>query len=238
MKPVILIAHKNNPDTANFGIGAKCTIRSNYCRAVIQAGGLPIVTALGDAEEYADLADGLLLPGGSCDVDPTRYGEENRKAFSCDVAMDEMEIALVKAFVKRQKPIFGICRGHQILNVALGGTLIQDLKDDCPTQLAHEAMYAEGKNTHPVCAVSDSLLCQLFGKEFHTNSHHHQAVKTCGEGLRITVTTKDGLAEAIEHEQLPIFSVQWHPERMIGEENLELPNMMPLFEHFIALCKK
>lgn len=237
MKPVILIAHKNNPDAANFGIGKKCTIRSNYCRAIIRAGGLPIVTALGDAEEYAELADGLLLPGGSCDVDPMRYGEENRKSFSCDFDMDEMEIALVKAFAKRKKPIFGICRGHQILNVALGGTLVQDIKDDCPEKTAHEEMYAEGKKTHPVCAIPGSLLCKLFGSTFHTNSHHHQAIKACGEGLRVTVTTQDGLAETVEHECLPIFSVQWHPERMIGEENFDLPDMMPLFKHFIDLCK-
>lgn len=239
MKPVILIAHKNNVDSASFGIGKKCTIRSNYCRALVRAGGLPVVTALGDIEDYADLADGLLLPGGSCDVDPFRYGEANRKAASCDFEMDEMEIALVKAFVARKKPILGICRGHQILNVALGGTLVQDIDEDCPDQRAHEAMYKSGENRHLVRTTPGSLLHNLFGSEFYTNSHHHQAVKTCGEGLHVAATTEDGLIEAIEHESLPIASVQWHPERMVGEERFDLPtDMMPLFRHFVNLCRR
>jgi putative glutamine amidotransferase len=220
MKPKLLLSVKQNGHIYHAAFTA--------CGTEVTAQYLPEIST-----EY----DGLVLCGGD-DLDPKYYAQTNTACGPIDPDRDAAEWALLDAFVKAGKPVMGICRGHQILNVALGGTLIQDLKDDCPTQLAHEAMYAEGKNTHPVCAVSDSLLCQLFGKEFHTNSHHHQAVKTCGEGLRITVTTKDGLAEAIEHEQLPIFSVQWHPERMIGEENLELPNMMPLFEHFIALCKK
>ena len=91
---------------------------------------------------------------------------------------------------------------------------------------------------HSVKTMPGSVFHKLFGEELKTNSHHHQAVKDCGKGLLATGVTDDGVIEAVEHECLPIFGAQWHPERQIGEENLDLTNMMPLFEHFVNQCKQ
>lgn len=238
MKPVILITHKFEKDPLPFGVGQIYSIRSNYCQAVAQAGGIPIISALGDAEDYAQLADGIIFTGSSCDIEPHRYGQENRKSAQCDPVLDDMELALFQSFLQRKKPILGICRGHQLVNVALGGDLIQDIEDEVKNLTVHAEVYAKNTEAHQVCAKDGSLFHDLFGSRFSTNSYHHQAVKDCGRGLIPTVTTEEGVIEALEHETLPIFSVQWHPERMIGDEQTDMPNMLPLFRHFISLCKK
>lgn len=236
-KPIILISFKYVPDTDKFGIGRICSIRSNYCRAVIRAGGVPVISALGDADAYAEMADGIIFSGGSCDVDPFRYGEENRMAWDCDYEIDEMELDLFRAFYARKKPMLGVCRGIQIMNVALGGTLVQDIITECPDKPLHIRLREENADRHKVYTAEGSLLASLFGREFMTNSHHHEAVKDLGEGLRAAARTEDGLIEAIEHESLPITAVQWHPERMTGEENYDLPDMTPLFRRFVDSCR-
>lgn len=234
MKPLILITCK--PKADDFSVGGLCYTPANYCNAIIQAGGLPVISALADAEEYADLADGILFTGSTCDVSPSLYGQENRKSEFCSDALDQMELKLFNAFREKNKPILGICRGIQIINVALGGTLIQDIPDEVPTLTVHDKVCKGEAQFHPVKAKEGSLFCQLFGADFMTNSYHHQAIKDCGKGLTPTVITEDGIIEAVEHENKPIFAVQWHPERTIGQEQLELTDMMPLFHHFIKLA--
>lgn len=238
MKPVILITHKFEDDPLFFGTGKIYSIRSNYCRAVERAGGIPIISALGEAEDYAQLADGILFTGSSCDIEPHRYGQENRKSALCDAVLDDMEMALFHSFMRQKKPIFGICRGIQLINVALGGTLIQDIEEEVSGLTAHAEVYAKNTVYHTVSAKEGSLYQKILGSNFITNSYHHQAVKDCGQGLSPTVTTDEGIIEAVEHESLPIFGVQWHPERMIGDEQTEHPNMLPLFQHFVSLCRK
>jgi putative glutamine amidotransferase len=236
MKPIILITCKNRDD--DFGVGGLCYTPANYCNAIIRAGGIPLISALADAREYAQIADGILFTGSNCDVTPELYGQENRASNFCMASLDEMELALFEAFRSAGKPIFGICRGLQLINVALGGTLIQDIPQEVPDLTVHSAVYRKETIYHPVTAVEGSLLGRLFGRNFQTNSYHHQAVLTCGAGLRATVSTEEGVIEAIEHESEPILGVQWHPERMMGQEQQDLPNMFPLFRHFIALCSK
>lgn len=236
MKPVILITSKPVPD--DFGVGGIHKTQANYCYAINQAGGLPIVSAMGDAEEYAQLADGILFTGSAYDISPQLYRQENRHSKDCKPELDEMELALFEAFYRAGKPIMGICRGLQMINVAMGGDLIQDIPDEVDCLTVHQKVYQKETEYHPVTAKEDSLLGRLFGKVFTTNSYHHQAVKTCAPGLIPTVITEDGIIEAAEHESKPIFAVQWHPERMVGQEQTELPNMLPLFRHFIELCKK
>lgn len=238
MKPIILVTHKPEPDPHNFGIGCLYGVRSNYCRAIIRAGGIPIMTLAGDVEDYAEIADGVLFTGGRQDIVPSLYGDENRKALGCDPELDDFELKLFDAFYKRKKPIMGICRGIQLINVALGGTMIQDIPDEIPERSAHLGEQIGNIPMHPVMATPGSLFHTLFGEEFKTNSHHHQAVKDCGKGMFASGITDDGVIEAIEHESLPIYGAQWHPERQTGEENLDLTNMMPLFEHFVNQCKK
>ncbi len=236
MKPLILITSKPKPD--DFSVGGLCYTPANYCNAVIQAGGIPVIAALADPEEYAELADGIIFTGSNCDITPSLYGQENRKSEFCNKALDEMELRLFNAFSQRNKPIFGICRGIQLINVALGGTLIQDIPDEVPELTVHDKVYKKETQFHPVTAKADSLFGQFFSTDLMTNSYHHQAIKDCGAGLIPTVTTEDGIIEAVEHESRPIFGVQWHPERMIGQEQLELTDMMPIFRYFISLCTK
>ncbi len=235
MKPLILITCK--PKADDFSVGGLCYTPANYCNAIIKAGGLPVISALADAGEYADLADGIVFTGSNCDVSPSLYGQENRKSELCSDALDEMELKLFNAFSARNKPILGICRGIQIINVALGGTLFQDIPDEVPALTVHDKVYKGQTQFHAVKAKEGSILHQLFGAEFITNSYHHQAVKDCGNGLIPTVITEEGIIEAVEHESKPIFAVQWHPERTIGQEQLDLPDMTPLFQHFVDLCK-
>ena len=236
MKPLILITNKPRPD--DFSVGGICYTPANYCNAIIKAGGIPVIAALADADEYAELADGIVFTGSNCDITPSLYGQENRKSAFCSETLDEMELQLFRAFSERNKPIFGICRGVQLINVALGGTLIQDISDEVPGLTVHEKVCKEETQFHYVKAKEGSLFGQFFGTGFLTNSYHHQAIKDCGKGLIPTVTTEDGIIEAVEHESRPIFGAQWHPERMIGQEQLELTDMMPLFRYFVDLCSK
>ena len=234
MKPIILLTHKYSDQ--HWGLGRSYTVESNYCRALIRAGALPLVTAGGDPEEMAEMADAILFTGGA-DIEPQRYGESNQFDIHSDHELDEMELGLVKAFYAARKPIFGICRGIQTVNVGTGGTLYQHVPGQI-TLSAHKQVYEENKPQHLVHAAEGSCIGRLFGKEFMTNSYHHQAVKTMGPGMKAAATTDEGLIEAIEHETLPILAVQWHPERMIGEENVALPDMMPLFRYFVETAAR
>ena len=233
MKPLILItgAHKTND-----GLQEHQLFR-HYTEALAAAGGLPLLALEAEQEDAArlvDLADGLLLTGG-VDVDPRHYGEAPMPACGApDPARDRLELLLIRAFAQAGRPIFGICRGLQILNVALGGSLIQDI----PGQLKKNHTY---NSIHPATAVPGSLIHRLFGNTFTLNSLHHQSLKKLGRGLRATVHSEDGLiVEAAEHTTLPMFGVQWHPERMVGSCRWtpDGPEMLPLFQEFVAMCSR
>ena len=175
--------------------------------------------------------DGLLLSGGD-DVNPACYDEENTASEGIDPKRDAAELALVGAFLRAGKPIFGICRGQQLLNVAFGGTLIQDLP---------EGIRQPSDTYHKTKALPGTLIARYFGEEMCTNHYHHQAVDRVGKGLRATQYSKDGaVIEALEHESLPIFSVQWHPERMTGNwtgRQEGVPDSRVLFAYFVRLCE-
>ena len=150
------------------------------------------------------LCDALLLPGGA-DLDPALYGCENTASRGVSRRRDGQELRLFNAFMKRQRPILGICRGQQLINVALGGTLLQDIPE-------HGKL--GGSDRLHLTRTQDETLCALYGERFLVNSAHHQAVDRLGEGLRAVQWAEDGTVEALRHETLPIFAVQWHPERM------------------------
>lgn len=201
-----------------------------YADAVRAAGGEPIV-------EYGytgdEMFDGLLLAGGE-DIDPSYYGEENNGSNPPDLNRDKTEWALCEKYVNAGKPIFAICRGCQILNVYLGGTLIQHI------HTAADHSTGDTHSSHVVVNVEGSIHHKLLGDEFRTTTSHHQAIKVPGKSVRITQYSKnDGIIEGFEHETLPIFAVQWHPERLCCEERREgEPSAQPLFDHFIGLCKE
>ena len=173
--------------------------------------------------------DGLLLCGGP-DVDPKYYGEEMNGSEGIVAERDIAEMALIKAFIEAGKPIFGVCRGSQILNVYFGGSLHQHLSN----AEIHTPFVPEVYIPHPVHAEPGGVLHSLYGSDFTINSHHHQAVKALGQGLRITAWSDD-VVEAFEHTSLPIWAVQFHPERMITAETV--PGL-PIFQHFVRQCMK
>lgn len=177
----------------------------NYTAALEAVGVEPFVT-LSPAE--ASTCAGLLLPGGG-DVDPARFGQPDRGSRDIDLSLDEAQLTALDLFVKAGKPILGICRGHQVLNIYFGGDLVQDL----PTALTHMATEQDDR-LHPVTLAPGSLLCRLYGDTAPVNSAHHQGLDRIGAGLRATAWAPDGVIEAIEHETLPILGVQFHPERM------------------------
>lgn len=228
MKSLILVAS----DMATENDITSYKTRTTYPDAVRAAGGLPVLDVGGDARESAARFDGLLLTGGY-DIDPALYGETplNDRVI-IQKARDEKEIALFEAFKEAKKPIFGICRGFQIINVMFSGDLWQDL----PEQLGCE----HWNIVHSVRTQRGNGIFDLFGASFNVNSTHHQAVRRLGEGLEAICTDETGtLVEALRHPVLPIAGVQWHPERMTLNCRIsEGPDMMPLFERFIERCGK
>lgn len=183
----------------------------NYVRAVERAGGTAHAAYL---PEFDLRYDGLILAGGG-DVEPSLYGQENHLSNSIDMDRDRAELALLDAFAAAGKPVLGICRGHQVVNVWAGGDLIQDLGTK---NKVHRRV--ESDQVHTVCARC-GLLKNLYGECFATNSAHHQAVGAVGAGLTVTACSADGVIEALEHETLPIFTFQFHPERMNSAETVD-----------------
>ena len=237
MKPVILITNNYAVDPNNFGVGRYIRVKENFVNAILKAGGVPILSAHGDADTYARIADGVMFTGGS-DINPVHYGEKPyMEGRSYVDERDEMEIAICKSFYELNKPMLGVCRGIQTINVALGGTIVQDI----PTMVelsAHKQSLFPDKPAHYVRSTEGSAMRKLFGEEFIVNTHHHQSVRDCAPGFRATAVTDEGVIEAIEHESLPIIGTQWHPERMIGDENFHMPSMIPLFKRFVDMIEK
>lgn len=185
----------------------------NYRRAIAAAGG----EARFDGDPLA--CGGLLLPGGG-DMEPWRYGQVNTASRDLEPERDQLELELVDAFTAVEKPVLGICRGHQVLNVFFGGTLLQDLP-------GHNAV--DGKDRRHEVRTASSFLRDLYGERCMVNSAHHQAVDRLGSGLEALQWTGDGTVEALRHRALPIWGVQWHPERL-------RPTGDRLFEAFLAVC--
>ncbi|MHC5374912.1 gamma-glutamyl-gamma-aminobutyrate hydrolase family protein [Enterococcus sp. LJL120] len=189
-----------------------------FVDAVQIAGGLPLVLPIGEptlAQSYIKQIDKLLLAGGQ-DIMPQLFGEEpSEKLGEINPARDHFEIALVKEAVAQRKPIFAVCRGVQLVNVALGGTLYQDLSFYEKPALKHEqAPTAPWFATHEVKTAPDSLVNNLIGDSHLVNSYHHQGIKEIAPQLKATAWANDGIVEALESTQPEhkILGVQWHPE--------------------------
>ena len=230
MKPIIGITSSHSWDKKNFNLPA------SYIEAVERGGGTPILlppTMTIEVEPLLGIVDGVLLTGG-VDVDPLQYGEQPLpKLGAVHPWRDRFEIDLTKEALRIGKPILAICRGHQVLNVAAGGTLIQDIASQVENPLKHRQDAPPYHASHTVRVESPSILYEIFGKEeLGVNTFHHQAVKDLGKGLKATAWAPDGVNEAFEGVgDAFVLSVQWHPERMIDGE------MLKIFERFVEETK-
>ncbi len=232
MKPRIgIITRYNEKDRQYLSTSA-------YVLAVAAAGGVPVQLPLVDIDDTESLigcVDGLLLTGGP-DVSPLLYGEEPcNKMGSCRQFNDQMEIALLHAATAAKKPVLGICRGLQVINVGYGGTLYQDIPSQIPGSGMHLQPSGRNERTHTVYLTAGSYACRVCGDEkIYVNTFHHQSVKDIGKGLTITGRAADGVVEAIENEDGSVFAVQWHPEGMYEE----YPEHRAVFETFIKRCMR
>ena len=246
-KPLILIA----PGTARRGIefsDYSINLSDAYPQAVVSAGGMPwVLPCIPSPElvrEAVERADGLMLTGGD-DVDPDLYDptlpDGVRKTIkNIDKKRDQLEILLIKETLSQKKPILAICRGHQILNIALEGTLIADIPLQHQGALNHSRSDKKNDSVHDVQLIPGSLAAQIWGRELiSVNSSHHQAIGRLAAGLKVTGRAPDGIVEVMEYEgrqgeeQTFLVSVQFHPERLVRKH----PEVLKLFQAFINACQ-
>lgn len=197
-------------------------LRQNYADSIIGAGGLPVALPHAPVElipAYLDQLDGLVVTGGAFDVDPALYGaSERHPTVDLKTERTAFEWAITKEALARDLPVLGICGGQQLLNVVLGGTLIQHIPDAVAEPLAHEQPNPRDEAGHVVTVVTGSLLHRLVGTDsLDVNSAHHQSVDRAGAGVSISAVAPDGVVEAIEHPGYRFcLGVQWHPEFLIS----------------------
>jgi putative glutamine amidotransferase len=208
--------------------------------AVAEAGGVPVLVPLLEDEAALrvlyERVDGILLPGGA-DLSPTRYRElphPEAGVYGVDEVLDHLELALARWALAEGKPVLGVCRGHQALNVAAGGSLYQDIGLALEGALIHWQDGARDSLVHPIAVARDSRLAAIFGAtDLYVNSMHHQAVADLAPGFRGVARAPDGVLEALEHETHPFaLAVQFHPEELIRHH---APSLR-LFAAFIAAC--
>ena len=205
-------------------------LSTNYTDAVLRAGGVPVVfptiASEKDAEALVASVDGIIFSGGP-DLDPSWYGETIwNETVQVDTLRDTSDILLMKAALSSGKPVLGICRGAQLLNVVLGGTLIQDIPSQVDTLVKHS-----GGNWHPVSVEKGSFLYEIFGRDtLQVNSSHHQAVSRIAPDVRAAAYAPDGVLEAYAYGDR-LIAVQFHPERMVLEDD----DWLALFRYFLGM---
>jgi putative glutamine amidotransferase len=217
---------------------ARQYLNTTYVKAILNAGGVPmIIPNVVDkelVESYLGTIDGLMLSGG-VDVDPQYFGEDHHADLgTVDAARDSTELALLERALEQDMPIFGICRGIQSLNVALGGTLYQHLPDQAPSSIHHQQSdikIPRSEFSHSIRIEGGSRLRSIVGKdEMQTNSFHHQAIKSVGAGLIVTARAADGIIETVEApDHRYLVAVQFHPEETAPHDEYS----RGLFEAFI-----
>ena len=209
-----------------------------FAECVAAAGGVPVVIPfIADPADVVDRLDGLIVTGGQ-DVHPSRWGgsaevdpaaDPRWDHDTPDAERDSYEAALICAGVDAGIPVLGVCRGHELLNVVFGGTLIEHLADGPITHSTQHAAPTDGDPAHVVEFVAGSLLHDVYGPRRVVNSWHHQAVDRWGRGLRVTGRTPDGVVESIALEDRPVVGVQWHPEWAASQPD-------PIFNWLVNVC--
>ena len=217
---------------------ARVQLNQTYERAIREAGGLPVLLAPGlDADAMSQLTDelqGLLLPGG-VDVNPARYRAERHPTTNVNADLDELEFPLAERALHAGLPILAICRGIQLLNVACGGSLWQDVPSERPTDLVHpQKQVPRDHLAHGLRLTADSRLARVLGQtDVPVNSFHHQALRDLGDGLQPVGWAEDGTVEAVEGPGRFVVGVQCHPEELVESQ----PAWRRLFTAFVEAAK-
>jgi len=235
-QPVIGLTLDSEPPGGYSKTHPWYALRENYCTAVVAAGGLPILLPHEPerAADYLGLIQGLIVTGGAFDVDPALFGATAKHAsVTTKDRRTAFEFAITKGALQADKPVFGICGGQQLLNVVLGGTLIQHIPDEVENALAHEQPNPRTEPGHTVAIARGTRLHKITqSDELAVNSAHHQAVKDVAPGVVIDATAPDGVIEGIEDPRHRFcIGVQWHPEYGLSEGDKRL------FAAFIAACR-
>jgi putative glutamine amidotransferase len=210
-------------------------LRENYCGAVSRFGAvpLPLPHEVGQVEAYFGLIDGLVVTGGAFDVSPEYYGESSQhETVKTKDRRTQFEFAITRGAVERKIPILGICGGEQLLNVVLGGTLIQHIPDTIKNALEHEQKNPRTEPGHDVTVVKNTLLHRIVAANtIATNTAHHQAIAKLAPGAVVNATTSDGVIEGVEFPAHPFcLGVQWHPEYFVSAADEKI------MQAFVSAC--
>jgi putative glutamine amidotransferase len=236
-KPIIGLTMRLELDTDRFYLGR------DYSEALEALGAIPYHISLIPNKDYISEVvkniDGILLPGSDTDVDPLIFGEEPRPNLKRIIPEKEnTDLMILAEAEKLKKSVLGICFGMQVLNVARGGTLVQDIETEIENCVKHEQGKPLARNSHSIEFEKETLISRLITLEsdVRVNSHHHQAIGKVGKNLKSTAWAKDGVIECIEDTRKDRFvlGVQWHPELSWRTDNLS----RNIFENFISACKK
>ncbi len=229
MQPVIGVTSSINFHTGDLPLGERQFVPWNYVKAIEAAGGLPVILPLleevnqGTIDGLLAKVDGLLFIGG-VDIDPELYGQAPRNSLG-PVApeRDRLEIPLMKRALAEDVPLLAICRGIQVMNVAQGGTLYQDLPEQYKDGIKHFQGAAMQYPSHKITIEEGSVLSRIASKEIRVNSFHHQGIDTIGDNLGVTAKAPDGIIETLEGtKQRFALGVQWHPEAMWFRDKVSL----------------
>jgi putative glutamine amidotransferase len=218
-----------------------CMAYAPNVKAIERAGGLPliipVVVEMDTLRALYEHLDAILLPGGG-DIDPQRYDADKHPAtHRIDALRDQTELTIARWAVEDNRPLFGICRGHQVVNVAMGGTLIQDIPTQLDSEINHDLPNSKPRSTrvHEVTIDDSSRLASIIGKtKLNVNSLHHQSAGVHGPSVNFTAYAPDGVVEALEiPDRRFAISVQWHPEDMADDEAAQR-----LFSAFVEAARE
>ncbi|WP_304016476.1 gamma-glutamyl-gamma-aminobutyrate hydrolase family protein [Fenollaria timonensis] len=231
MKKILISSQPYSDGKRNY-----VQINRNYAEAVKMAGAVPFIAPYTDIDGVSELvamADAVILTGGH-DVNPLVYGEELQKGIQgISNERDAFDLKLIEETIKANKPMLGICRGMQLINAYLGGTLYQDIYKANVAKLEHVSFDTLSVGAHHITIKEQSFLHRATGlKKMLVNTEHHQAVKDIAEGFKVTAKSSDGIIEAMEDVHRKIYLVQFHPEAMAVNNNGEAIN---IFKEFIKL---
>ena len=230
------------PDVAATGDTAEplIVLQERYARAIQQAGAIPLVLPIALApatlRRVVESLDGIVVSGGDFDIHPKYYGERaTERLGNIREERTEFELELISLALKRDMPLLGVCGGAQAINVALGGSLYQDIKSQVAGAAEHEQGHLKDRGGHAVKIIPGTKLRRIVGRDsLEVNTTHHQSVKKLGKGLIVNAAAADGVVEGLESQgHAFVLGVQWHPEFLVHRNN----EQRKIFSAFVAACK-